>query len=556
MHRCLKIDEILLEIFLQVLLGEHQGQNYEPVRSRTVAGLARTCRAFRSPALVVLWREVNGLDQLFRVLPAAKLLWEEVVEPHGRKLISLKLEQPPTQEEWMTFFEYGARVQRLYLGDACLRRSGNIWIPVNVGLEALSAIPSARIVFPSLQRLYVEWAGRGTSLYHLFLSRSLQTVMINLRRKEYNPSLHGFLEKLGTHSQSLRSLTLNNLAFADYKARLPLEDLSPRLFDVSPSGNYSNLKDLRIGHTTNIDDWFPPGTLQFPRLTKLALLAPTGDFQNIEKLLSRFRCLSLHYIEVLISGDIPPEQSFQTLFRLIAQTCNIGDTLSEICIGQMFEDSNARPLDTEDMKLRFETLEPLTTLRLSEIRIDIPSPFILDDKDCHKLAKAWVELISLKLGSPSADSVQHAATISALRHFAVSCPRLECIGIPFRPEFSDEILWDEPLDSRSLVTTLYVRESGVRSHLISKVAAYFSGLFPKLREVQNCPISETEDLDKSWKKVNAQLSVFASVRRQEQLLAQRRCADAAGGDIGSLMEDSDAEVSSSRSASTTNTDSS
>ncbi|KAH6906482.1 hypothetical protein BKA70DRAFT_1287743 [Coprinopsis sp. MPI-PUGE-AT-0042] len=555
MHRCLIIDEILLEIFRQVLLMEHSSTAYLPVKSKTVAGLARTCRTFRNPALAVLWHELNGVAQLFCVLPATKLRWKDAATGPGvNGPLLLNLEHPPTREEWATFFEYGARVRHLYIGDTSIKPPGRTWTTCDVDPGALSAIPSTRAVFPNLQSLDAN-------------------VTIGLRCNAYNPSLHGLLEKLGNHSRGVQSFNIHNETYTNYQTTLPLEDsvkdisklkmlsamwfeLSPRLFENSHE--YTHLRVLKIGHTTvSMDGWFPSGPLQFPSLIKLGLISPIGpNLQTLENLLSRFRCQSLRSLEVLISGDTPPEASLRSFFHCIAETCNIGGTLSDMYITQIYGDSDndTQPLEGVDMALRFETLKPLTSLsRLNTIHLDIPSPFSMGDQDCYRLAKAWAEVVSVQLGASSSEPFQPTATISSLRHFAAFCPRLETLDIPFQPVFSTAIPWNKPIESRSVVTTLYVRESKVLSHLTKKVAACLSGLFPKLRKVHSCAIGETLDLSKGWKKVNSLLSILASVRRQEQLLAKQRYEGPAEGDVESVMEDSDSEGSSSSPASTTDT---
>jgi F-box-like len=76
MHRCLKIDEVLQEIFSEVLIQD-RSRMFELDRQKapTVARLARTCRTFRGPALATLWREISGIAPLFNVLPTSKLRW-------------------------------------------------------------------------------------------------------------------------------------------------------------------------------------------------------------------------------------------------------------------------------------------------------------------------------------------------------------------------------------------------------------------------------------------------------------------------------------------------
>ena len=64
MHHALEIQEILSNIFVYCspsVLGKKP--------TTDLAALARTCRAFKEPALDVLWRELVDLSQLARCLP-------------------------------------------------------------------------------------------------------------------------------------------------------------------------------------------------------------------------------------------------------------------------------------------------------------------------------------------------------------------------------------------------------------------------------------------------------------------------------------------------------
>lgn len=72
MHHALEIQEILSNIF------EHCSPPVPPIYSYhyetatpDLAALARTCRAFKEPALDVLWRALIDFSRLARCLPEA-----------------------------------------------------------------------------------------------------------------------------------------------------------------------------------------------------------------------------------------------------------------------------------------------------------------------------------------------------------------------------------------------------------------------------------------------------------------------------------------------------
>lgn len=67
MHRALEIHEILLDIFFHCRPSLPSRRKASP----DLLALAGTCRAFKEPALDVLWEELDNLTPLVRCLPEA-----------------------------------------------------------------------------------------------------------------------------------------------------------------------------------------------------------------------------------------------------------------------------------------------------------------------------------------------------------------------------------------------------------------------------------------------------------------------------------------------------
>ncbi|KAI9056436.1 hypothetical protein FKP32DRAFT_1462013 [Trametes sanguinea] len=100
MHQCLQIDEILAPIFAELDAGYvFDSRVVVPPRIlhrdvetlQTLAGLARTCRAFRERALDILWRDIPDLYILIEsLLPTQLLSYDEArnelsqISPTGR----------------------------------------------------------------------------------------------------------------------------------------------------------------------------------------------------------------------------------------------------------------------------------------------------------------------------------------------------------------------------------------------------------------------------------------------------------------------------------------
>ncbi|KAH6903276.1 hypothetical protein BKA70DRAFT_1433790 [Coprinopsis sp. MPI-PUGE-AT-0042] len=540
MHRCLKIEEILKSIFLEVLEDECPPGPRPSRRSPTVARLARTCKSFRNPALAVLWQEVFGIVQLLSVLPAKKLKWEHPPLSYSRAV--MKLAHPPTADEWGPFFEYSALVKHLHQSIVEFKVPGLKGLrSVDVDIGTLSAIPSNRTLFPSLQKLSLKWEGCGLPLYHLLLSPNLWSLTLTF---EYDPILYGFLQKVGDYGHNIRSITLKNNNHEGrirYIPSLPLKDaivdmtrmvevsalhvdLPPQTFDiVSGSAVYSNLRVLEIGHATaKIETWFPLKRLEFPNLTRFVLLSPEGpNLDSVQQLVLRCDCPSLESLDLHILGATPPEQSLRSFFKCIAIKRDRHSTLRRVALIQRSEILNEGELEAPDMRIQLETLRPLLSLGLSDIELDIPSYFALDDSDYHKIADSCVELRCLTLERPSYQRRgRYKATLASLTHFSSLCPSLEILNIPFEPTFTQDVSWDAAVQTESVLKTLYVRYSELSHISGGEVAAYLSGLFPKLASVKSIPGRLYSVTHASWTEVNLLLPRFAKVRQQEQLKAE------------------------------------
>ncbi|KAF8124950.1 hypothetical protein EV363DRAFT_1353197 [Boletus edulis] len=70
MHHSLDIPEILYNIFGHLAPDQGWSWTYDQLPGiRTLAKLARTCRAFKEPALDVLWSELPDFSALMRCVP-------------------------------------------------------------------------------------------------------------------------------------------------------------------------------------------------------------------------------------------------------------------------------------------------------------------------------------------------------------------------------------------------------------------------------------------------------------------------------------------------------
>jgi len=82
MHRALYVEEILRNIFPYVPFSPMPCPTPLPVQFRSqniILSLARTCRAFKEPALDILWASLEDLSPLVRCLPEGSWIHSEGV---------------------------------------------------------------------------------------------------------------------------------------------------------------------------------------------------------------------------------------------------------------------------------------------------------------------------------------------------------------------------------------------------------------------------------------------------------------------------------------------
>ncbi|KAF8841130.1 hypothetical protein BDN67DRAFT_967624 [Paxillus ammoniavirescens] len=104
MHHCLRITEILLEIFEFVFITSETGRP-------DLARLARTCRSFSEPALDVLWRDQSSLLPLVMCFPQRILDLSDITYNRGAFTTSVKFRTAPSAQDWERPLVYAKRIR-------------------------------------------------------------------------------------------------------------------------------------------------------------------------------------------------------------------------------------------------------------------------------------------------------------------------------------------------------------------------------------------------------------------------------------------------------------
>ncbi|KAG6884980.1 hypothetical protein C0992_005549, partial [Termitomyces sp. T32_za158] len=152
----------------------------------------------------------------------------------------------------------------------------------------------------------------------------------------------------------------------------------------------------------------------------------------------------------------------------------------------------------------FGIFEPLVDMHEFEsVHLDFPCLLFSND-DLHKLASAWPGLVTLRMAGSSGTP---NATIEALEVFAVLCPKLHGLSLPFDARQLPSVN-DLPV-SFSKLKTLDAQDSPIDSAL--SVARHLDRIFPNLKTIQSTLN------DRIWSEVGDLLKTFKAVRMDQKV---------------------------------------
>ncbi|KAF8441649.1 hypothetical protein L210DRAFT_3537794 [Boletus edulis BED1] len=398
MHHTLQIQEILLNIFGHCCQYEFGVLHV----SSGVAALARTCRAFKEPALDVLWEELIELSSLVCCIPKAS---------HRLSSKSYAFHRSLTQIEWDILRSYTRRIRSINLVEDMPRIDHKCFLD-------LLKHPMTEPLFPNVRKLYIQYPGDK----HMLLATlpSLMSLDIRLANLSFHP-YHDETVDMGCidpkficHWRNLQSIDCSEMPLdmttLVHLSRLPaLVNLSFTLpstlpDQISSSDSpliFSNLKQLLL-HS----EFLSPVShlLSKIRLPAVTDLAACIDFRPARQ------DLSLFFANVWTSGS---PRTIQAL-RLI-QPYNWGETSVP----------GDRPvLGLEDLRLYV----PFSNLRW--IQLDIEWKIDLTDSELLTLVSTWPCLEELSINTEWGWNTLGGITPNGLLQLLHSCPLLTWIAVP------------------------------------------------------------------------------------------------------------------------------
>ena len=515
MHHALEIQEILLNIFGHCYLSYRQRE------TSVLAGLARTCRAFKEPALDALWRELVDLSPLAQCLPEASIHYkisQGIKVRWFQAFASLCLvvniflptkcysfSRPLTEIEWGVLRSYTRRTRSI-LG---YNRHGRF------DLESVKIFlnpPTTEPLFPNLCYLNCDSATEAVHLLYLPLP-SLISLSVALVPK----NLHVFqdsLQSISKFSPNIKRLcirmrqpdaTLSN-SFSGYICQWQnLQTVvCPQVsLDADALVHLSRmpaLTQLNFMLSATLRDQTAPSDppLFFSNLHEMTLRSETLD--PISRLLSRIRLPAITDFTTLI--DRRPSRQDVTSFLTSIQTSGVSNTIQSL----QFIQRASLPSTTHDvLRLGLEDLLPCMAFsNLRRLNFDIEWLVGLKDNELLVLASAWPQLESLYInkgwgwnwsrgGGITPDGLlQLLHTCRSLSQIALAIDTQGYTNLP--PHGSSASL------GLTLPPTFYidVLDSIIEAESMPAITAFFAGIAPCAWNCWLASESSDEEYTNRW----------------------------------------------------------
>ncbi|CAA7265135.1 unnamed protein product [Cyclocybe aegerita] len=488
MHLALLIDQLLLQIFSFCL---------EYDRPSLVAA-ALTCRAWKDPALDLVWDCLLSVEPLLRLLPGIS----------GIENISAS---ESSSNASVAFSSYARRVK--YISHRQEANNHHVIVPVTYPL--FSAL---KLALPNLRTAHISFRRCNTSFLPLYLSPALCNLEVDLGfGKSYidlDSMLCDYLEKTNLLPIKLERISLRGLASERLNRAISsfhhLRFISLKLGrsllpqTVKEITTFSSLLELEI-HAGHID----PDDLEdthrhasiFKSLRKLQIRAKASFIEHVFRHLEQD---TLNHLHIELDDHSPSSISWNNIFRLICDKAS--NTLHHLSLEHHFElpemtpSSSASPgtslyLNPNNTPNQVSPALPFSTMadlrRLKHVKhfvYDATVPPIIYDNDIKKLLSWWPNLEHFELGSvPQTEEggllPPFHMMMAALTTFAAKAPKLQKLVLPL-PVDSVEGEPDGKFSvAKSTSPLMSLTVAQLETSKPSNLAAYLHRLFPALRNL-------------------------------------------------------------------------
>ncbi|KAH9856728.1 hypothetical protein C2E23DRAFT_453452 [Lenzites betulinus] len=540
----LQSPEVLKEICLQLAPGELDTEAPYKLRTRrwlrrkTLAHLARVCRAFSDPALDVLWEVVEDVMPILSILPPFEFLADE----------TYALSRDLTQPEWDRFQRYVQRVHTL---------SMSVFAPSE--LEMIS---------PSVWTFLARWCPPGQGL----LPRLRSLRWLTLTDPEpgcvllLSPSLrHLYIHKQIDTSENAPKLWPNELIveFAQMTVYPQLESLhvdatrflndfpAPKISTLSP--RLTHLQELVVDDRIFVNALFFTTLATFRNLRKLKFwmrvflpknfsVSP-GSFNELRHLDLSADPLALDRFLKITS---PQHLETLTVHVLDWFRCTDDEAITHIhsVLSHMSFCTRKLSITLEQEGPRVPALlaPALAFWRLTHVEIILEEyipELIVSNTELRAFADAWPHLVEFTLALKDTARPDDILTFPdppvprTLVYFAERHPQLVSLTLPFVSvgQIRDGIL--EGLDAISAgrphrlkylrVCVVDIVDDGMDAPMVRAFAIFVDRLFPHLDYTKTKTTEWVAHGDNTtdWHEIEAILTAMHAARGDARTIARR-----------------------------------
>ncbi|CAL1712136.1 unnamed protein product [Somion occarium] len=530
MHRIFYVSEILDNVFHRLEYRDVE------VGKQTLAGLARTCRAFENVALGVLWEEQAGLVPLARCLgDAVQERWKPGLSPsdgltgsrrqNEKKILYCR--RLPTVSEWKRMHRY-AKLVKTFRDFGIPYPGQDQAIDTSILLAIFYHCPGRLSLFSNLRELNWPLLGVGKDdipfVTRFFGPKLEQVNFIGRGDMELDlPIMDHLLScpllttvSLCCRSRPVVTLPIRDLLTTSFRLRYffcktPLDSVHVQALAALPS---LQVVDIHLSDTAEL----PPLLLAqcdhaFPALRSLTL--------HVRDVVEATRFIELSPLPRLTDLSLAiRDQSFPSSPTLI-------QTLGEVMARQFstttyetFEISSQCPMrlpwDASKAIQPFMLQPFLKFQAMSSFKLDAQWCYDLDDAFMDVVASAWRQLHSLRL-DPNGSWPSHRVcklTITGLLPLVQRCPCISDIEGHFEgrvPEMSDT---DRPGNGYEAQDVMSINVGDAEVPNTRAVAAFLSDVFPQLDFIFCWEDEETNRHAGRWGKVVDLAKSYIMVRQQ------------------------------------------
>ncbi|KAG1730598.1 hypothetical protein EDB19DRAFT_1375764 [Suillus lakei] len=470
---------------------------YDPTRTEedhegraTVACLARTCRAFKDPALDVLWAQLHSLDALVLCSGGTrdghnKLIWD----------------RPLYDADWRILAQYGNRVRTLTISP-----HSDSW-DIST-MQLLSCFPLPGPILPNLTKL--NWLSNREDFFP-FLRRFCGPNLTALSLSPISWSVRkcAAVASLAPSCPLLKEFTCVNAEGASMQAiseavvgwnKLQVLQVGP--LDEQALAHAGSLQTLQEFHFSVSSPTCPVLEFCFPRAAMtISTFSPStfhGFIQNIH-----FSTQRLHLCCERYDGMFP-EHFFSRL-----QACfRNPEELLELQVVK------TKP-HNRSIILNSAMLRPLVSFKgLNYLNLADLCTAQIDDTLLEEMAMSCPHLQELYLGDQGRWLIAPLATFDGVVSLLKHCHQLSSLGIFFNATFTSDVV--DVLQADAI--NLNIRKFSVGASPICdpmNVTVVLSSLIPNAIRIDHCAQGSPElrDMEERWDTVNTWFKPFVSARK-------------------------------------------